>query len=72
MRCADMLMLIQLYGGGHRLDTRERPLMAQSGHWYAVQDSDPMPTSDVRCITRQNALFDVGRVNAALLGFAEC
>ena len=27
-----MLMLIQLYGGGHRLDTRERPLMAQSGH----------------------------------------
>ena len=37
-----------------------------------VQDSDPVPTSDVRCITRQNALFDVGRVNAALLGFAEC
>jgi hypothetical protein len=46
--------------------------MTQSGHWYAVQDSDPMPTSDVRRITQQNILFDVGRVNAALLGFAEC
>jgi hypothetical protein len=31
-----------------------------------------MPTSDVRRVTRQNALFDVRRVNAALLGFAEC
>jgi hypothetical protein len=55
--------------GGER---RQCLLLTQSGHWYAVQDSDPMPTSDVRCITRQNALFDVGRVNAALLGFAEC
>ena len=51
MRCADMLMLIQLYGGGHRFDTRECPLRPissfrclakfgrygrHSGHWLRL------------------------------------